>query len=153
MVENAPVGKATLIKLDEMRCNVYKQKDKLGWPTTGIVKPMMVADLAEDYEVAAVPNYLEGLSALKRLNPEMVIVNVSLPLIDGWEACRELSRDFGLPVMLLGRNGGDAGWEKAFDAGADFYLKTPFSKLEILSRIKAILRRTCRSNHPSLPRR
>jgi len=47
VVENAPVGKATLIKLDEMHCNVYKQKDKLGWPTTGIVKPMMVADLAE----------------------------------------------------------------------------------------------------------
>ena len=117
------------------------------------LRKQLAADLAEDYEVTAVPNYLEALSALKRLNPEIVIVNVSLPLIDGWEACRELSQGFGLPVMLLGKNGGDAGWEKAFDAGADFYLKTPFSKLEILSRIKAILRRTCHNGYPSLPRR
>ena len=116
------------------------------------IRKRLLTDLADDYEVTAVPNYLEALSALKRLNPEMVIVNVSLPLIDGWEACRELSQGFGLPVMLLGKNGGDAGWEKAFDAGADFYLKFPFSKLEILSRIKAILRRT-RLSPASLPRR
>lgn len=115
------------------------------------LRKQLMADLSGDYEVAAVPNYLEALSALKRLNPQMVITNVSLPLIDGWEACRELSQSFGLPVMLLGKNGGDSSWEEAFAAGADFYLKIPFSKLEILSRIKAILRRTCRG-YPSLSR-
>ena len=113
----------------------------------------LVSDLADDYEVAAVPNYLEALSVLNRLNPELVIMNVSLPLIDGWEACQELSQSFGLPVMLLGKNSGADAWEKAVAAGAEFYLRTPFSKLELTSRIKAILRRTSRKNFPSLPKR
>ena len=114
------------------------------------LRKQLAADLSGDYEVTAVPNYLEALSALKRLNPEMVIMNVSLPLIDGWESCQDLSQGFGLPVMLLGKNGGDAVWEKALEAGADFYLKIPFGRLEILSRIKAILRRT-RMSPASLP--
>ena len=46
-VENAPVGKATLQKLEELGCNIYKNKGKLGWPTVGTTKPMMVADLGD----------------------------------------------------------------------------------------------------------
>jgi len=89
----------------------------------GIPEPrkQLAVDLANEYEVAAVPNYLAGLSALKRLNPEMLIMNLRLPLIDGWE--------------------------RTFDAGSDFSLKVPFSKLKILSRIKSILRRTSRKSH------
>lgn len=45
VVENAPTGKATLLKLQELHCNIYKNKGKLGWPTIGITKPMMVEDL------------------------------------------------------------------------------------------------------------
>lgn len=109
--------------------------------------------LSADYQVNSVPNYLEALSALKRLTPELVIINTSLPVINGWEACRELTKDFGLPVMLMGRNGDKTCWGKACEAGAEFYLKVPFSKLEILSRIKAILRRTqCIPLPPSLGR-
>ncbi|MFA5315854.1 MAG: response regulator [Dehalococcoidales bacterium] len=104
--------------------------------------------LTADYHIYAVPNYLESISALRRISPEMVIINASLPVVDGWEACREIIRDFGLPVMLLGKNNDNSCWERAFEAGADFYLKIPFSKLEILCRIKAILRRTRRSANP-----
>jgi len=100
--------------------------------------------LADDYRICSVPNYLEALSALPKLAPEMAIVNASLPVIDGWEACRELAKDFGLPVMLLGKISDETCWEKAIECGADFYLRLPFARLEIQSRIRAILRRTRR---------
>jgi len=65
-----------------------------------------------------------------------------LPGRDGIEACSELNIVFGVPVILIGENPDAEVWERAVDAGADFYIRKPFSCDEsLVARVRAILRR------------
>ncbi len=68
-------------------------------------------------------------------------MNVELPWLDGWRACYWLHQIFGIPVLLLGLEKNDETWVRAVQAGADFYFRMPFSRLELTARVRAILRR------------
>lgn len=92
------------------------------------------------FVVVNVSNYLEALSKLDELKPDMVIVDEALG--ESMEVCYQLHSTFGIAVILLGKDCGDEIWAKALvEAGADFYLRKPFSHLELAARVKAILRR------------
>lgn len=93
------------------------------------------------FQIADVSNYFEALWRLNEFKPDLVIMNVELPLLDGWEACYCLHQTFGIPIILLGRDPRDKAWVRAVQAGADFYLRVPFSCSELAARVKAILRR------------
>ncbi len=93
------------------------------------------------FNVVGVTNYLEALLGMDDFKPDLVIMDEDLPLDDGWEACYQLHRAFGLPVILLGVNYGGDIWLRALEAGADFYLRIPFSSLELTARARAIIRR------------
>ncbi len=93
------------------------------------------------FNVVSVTNYLEALLSLDNFQPDLVIMDENLPLVDGWEACYQLHCAFGLPVILVGADYADDAWAKALEAGADFYLRIPFSSLELTARAKAIIRR------------
>jgi len=94
----------------------------------------------ERFLVSGMADYREALAKLAELKADMVILDRDLPALDSREACRRL-RGAGIPVMLLGDDTGDEVWAELMRAHADFYLKRPFSGLELAARIRAILRR------------
>ena len=86
-------------------------------------------------------NYPEALVVLSMLKPDIVIVDEILPSRDGKDVCYELTKNFGIPAILLGVGSDDESWLRAFEAGADSYLKKPVYYREAVARVKAILRR------------
>jgi len=72
---------------------------------------------------------------------DIIITDEVLPSRDGIGACAQLRSNFGIPIILLGKDSTGKQWAKAVEAGADFYLKKPFGYKELVARVKAILRR------------
>jgi len=87
----------------------------------------------------------DGPSGLRRMVDEqhdLVILDVMLPRLDGFEVLRRARRRTDVPVILLTTRGGHDDRIEGFNAGADDYLPKPFSAIELLARIRAVLRRT-----------
>jgi two-component system KDP operon response regulator KdpE len=83
----------------------------------------------------------DGLRKAYQGQPDLIILDVMLPGMDGFEVCRRL-RDFSdVPIIFLTARNTDSGVLKGFGSGADDYLKKPFNIEELLARIRAILRR------------
>ena len=93
------------------------------------------------FRVTDASDYFEALWQMDESQQDLVILNLQLPSLDGWEVCSRIHWSFGVPVILLGNDKNDEAWIRAVQAGADFYLKEPFNCLELTARIKAILRR------------
>jgi DNA-binding response OmpR family regulator len=93
------------------------------------------------YEVAAA---FDGEQALQRLHehmPELVILDVNLPIRDGFEVLAELRRTSQVPVMMLTVRAGEEDEVRGLDLGADDYLHKPFSPRALLARVRSLLRR------------
>ena len=102
----------------------------------------LASTLARDaFEVVSVPDYFDALAELRKFQPDLAIVGADLPLLDGLKACYHLRQTFGIPVILMGSNSDTEAWVAALRAGADFYMRMPFSYRELIARVKAILRR------------
>jgi DNA-binding response OmpR family regulator len=104
-------------------------------------KTCTLALLEADFQVVEVSNCLEAIMELDSLCPDLVILDEKLPLVDGWETSYLLHHACGLPIIVLGDNYGEEIWDRMLRAGADFYLRMPFSRLELVGRIRAILQR------------
>ncbi|MBI5879007.1 MAG: response regulator transcription factor [Chloroflexi bacterium] len=102
----------------------------------------LVTDLlqAEGYAVASVLDSSESLRRAFEFRPDVVLLDINMPTLDGWEVCRKL-RDFydGTIIMLTGRDG-ELDKVKGLDLGADDYMVKPLSGLELLARIRSHLR-------------
>ncbi len=86
----------------------------------------------------------DGLEALRQHaagKPDLVILDVNLPGIDGFEVCRRIRVDSDTPVMMLTVRGEEADQVRGLDLGADDYLAKPFSPRTLLARVRALLRR------------
>ena len=95
------------------------------------------------YEVCSEPTGLDALRAIKNTSPDLVILDVNLPDIDGFEVCRRIRNDgFRSPVIFLTARDSTDDLRTGFDGGGDDYLTKPFSLEELTLRIEAILRRT-----------
>lgn len=97
------------------------------------------------FAVADVPDYSEALLKLDEFKPNMVIMDKESAGIEGWTACSELRQAHDVAIILMGKDSSGEAWMRAVEAGADFYLKKPFSYLVLVARVKAILRRYGRS--------
>jgi len=93
------------------------------------------------FATASVPDYPEELVKLDEFKPDMIIMDKVLPGGDGMEVCYQLRSTFGIPVVLLGEDSSDEVWKRVMEAEVDLYLIKPFSYLELVARVKAILRR------------
>ncbi len=94
------------------------------------------------FTVAAAADGRDGLRAFHDQRPDIVILDVGLPEMDGWtvlERIRELS---GVPVLMLTAHGQEAEKVRGLHAGADDYLTKPFSSAEFVARVQALLRRS-----------
>jgi two-component system alkaline phosphatase synthesis response regulator PhoP len=96
----------------------------------------------ENFRVEAVGDGEAALEAVKRLNPLLVVLDVMLPRLDGFEVCRRLRAEHN-PVAIIMLTARDEDIEKilGLELGADDYLTKPFNPRELVARIKAILRR------------
>lgn len=92
---------------------------------------------AEGVEVATAADGVEGLAAVRRLLPKVVLLDVMMPKMDGYEACRAIRQDpnlIGTYVIILTAKGQRSDELKAIENGADFYLSKPFDD-EIVLRV------------------
>lgn len=96
---------------------------------------------ARHYEVDVAATAEEGIASTAEHTPDAVILDLSLPGMDGIEACRQLREWYSGPILVLSVRSGDDDKISALDAGADDYLTKPFSTGELLARIRALLRR------------
>ncbi|RCW41905.1 response regulator transcription factor [Paenibacillus prosopidis] len=96
----------------------------------------------EGYEVTTASNGMEGLKVLLTTEPDLLILDVMMPQVDGWEVCRRV-REGGstVPIMMLTAKDDVIDRVKGLDLGADDYLVKPFALEELLARARALLRR------------
>jgi DNA-binding response OmpR family regulator len=83
----------------------------------------------------------QALELARRHNPSFVILDLMLPLLDGWEVCRELRRSSDVPILILSAREEEIDRVSGLTLGADDYVVKPFSPRELVARVKAILRR------------
>ena len=83
-----------------------------------------------------------GLAMAEQHQPVMIILDLMLPKIDGWEVCRRLKRKSDIPLIMLTARGDEIDRVSGLTLGADDYLVKPFSPRELMARVKAVLRRT-----------
>jgi DNA-binding response OmpR family regulator len=93
------------------------------------------------FEVEVANDGLAGLRSLYQSRPDIVILDVTMPKMDGWEVCRRIRELDDVPVIMLTAKSDMPCRVKGFDLGADDYVTKPFELPELLARVRAILRR------------
>jgi len=101
----------------------------------------------EDAEVRVVEasDCVEALALARRLRPDLILLDVHMPRLDGLEACRQIRRDPALaqtPIVMLTAAGQEADRARGREAGADEYLTKPFSPLALLALVEALVPET-----------
>lgn len=100
----------------------------------------------EGYRVATVHDGEAALEAVRRQRPDVVVLDVMLPKVDGFEVCRRLrAEDNPVPIIMLTARDDDIDKILGLELGADDYLTKPFNPRELVARVKAILRRVERA--------
>jgi DNA-binding response OmpR family regulator len=98
---------------------------------------------SEGYQVESARDGREALEKIAAIHPSLVVLDLMMPEIDGWEVTRRLRQsDARTPIIMLTAKGDDADKIIGLDMGADDYLAKPFNPRELVSRVKAVLRRT-----------
>jgi two-component system KDP operon response regulator KdpE len=97
---------------------------------------------ARGYEVSTATTGHAALEAVDRQPPQLVILDLGLPDLDGVEVCRRLREGRAIPILVLSARGAEQDKVAALDAGADDYVTKPFGSEELLARVRAALRRT-----------
>ncbi len=105
----------------------------------------------EGYHVHTAEDGAQGLEAARRLKPDLVILDVMLPQIDGFEVCRILRRETDVPILMLTAKGEEIDRVVGLELGADDYVTKPFSVRELLARLRAMLRRSRLASEPPSP--
>jgi DNA-binding response OmpR family regulator len=103
---------------------------------------MLVYNLErQNYEVHTVEDGRQGLQLARELLPDLIILDVMLPGIDGFELCRLLRRELSVPILMLTARTEEIDKIVGLEMGADDYVTKPFSMRELMARVKAHLRR------------
>ena len=106
---------------------------------------------ARGYDVLSAVSGRSGLDALDREKPDLVVLDLGLPDVDGIDVCRQVRQVSNVPIVVLSARGGEGDKVAALDAGADDYVTKPFGPEELLARIRAALRRSDNSTIVSGP--
>lgn len=93
------------------------------------------------FQVLAYTHPQKGLSAIKKEQPDLIILDIMLPDMDGFEVCQKIRRDYTIPIIMLTARGEVTDRIVGLEIGADDYLPKPFEPRELVARIQSILRR------------
>jgi DNA-binding response OmpR family regulator len=114
-----------------------------------------IAQLARDYlehagfEVLITGDGPSALSAVRQRHPDLVVLDLGLPGLDGLDVTRQLRRDSTIPIVMLTARDDELDKLLGLELGADDYLTKPFSPRELVARVRAVLRRTETATAPS----
>ncbi|MBI2288546.1 MAG: response regulator transcription factor, partial [Chloroflexi bacterium] len=97
------------------------------------------------YEVLAATNGIEALQTFETELPDLVLLDIMMPKMDGFEVCRRLREWSQTPIIMLSARGDESDKVKCLDLGADDYITKPFGASELIARVKAVMRRTERA--------
>jgi two-component system alkaline phosphatase synthesis response regulator PhoP/two-component system response regulator ResD len=106
-----------------------------------------IADLAriyltkEGFEVITAEDGDEGLQLFRSRNPTLIVLDLMLPGVDGWEITRQIRKESNIPIIMLTARSEDVDRIVGLELGADDYLTKPFNPRELVARVKAVLRR------------
>ena len=95
----------------------------------------------EGYEASTAGDGYSGLEAAQAQRPDVIVLDLMLPGIDGLELCRRIRRKSAVPIIMLTARGDEMDRVVGLEVGADDYLAKPFSMRELLARVRALLRR------------
>ncbi len=104
----------------------------------------------EGYEVAVAHSGNEGLEKIKQEKPHVIILDIMLPEVDGWDICQRLRPADDIPIIMLSAKDKDTDRITGLELGADDYVTKPFSPKEVVARVKALLRRTRQEKEESM---
>jgi two-component system cell cycle response regulator len=119
-----------ILVVDDQPGNVFLLQDRLS---------------REGFEVITAYDGTSGIKVAREQNPDLILLDIMMPGIDGFEVCREISsNDFTnhIPIILVTALNSSEDTQKGFDCGAFDYIKKPFNKIELLARVKAAVRFT-----------
>jgi DNA-binding response OmpR family regulator len=103
----------------------------------------------EGYEVISAEDGESGLELFRQARPDLVVLDLMLPRLDGFEVCRRLRRESDVPVLMLTARDTELDRVVGLEIGADDYLAKPFSMRELIARVRAMLRRSARVGTPA----
>jgi len=103
-----------------------------------LVKVLLKDDGVDVYEAS---DGLEALLEVEKTKIDMVILDIMMPNMDGWQLCKKLREDYDFPILMLTAKGETKEKIKGFQLGTDDYLVKPFEPMELIMRVKALLRR------------
>jgi DNA-binding response OmpR family regulator len=95
----------------------------------------------QDYSVQAVGDGLAALEIARKIHPDLVLLDLMLPGMDGFEVCRILRQEMNIPILILTARDDEIDRVIGLEIGADDYITKPFSMRELMARVKAHLRR------------
>ena len=105
----------------------------------------------ENFQVVTAEDGAAALSMFETLNPDLILLDIMMPGMDGYEVCQRI-RDFSnIPVIMVTARADDSEVVEGLDTGADDYVTKPFSAKELTARVRAVLRRSQSQEHPGLP--
>ena len=95
----------------------------------------------EGYVVKIVNDGVSAINAFKQENPDLTLLDIMIPKLDGWQVCREIRKFSDKPIIMLTAKGETFDKVLGLELGADDYMVKPFDAKEVVARIKAVLRR------------
>ena len=105
---------------------------------------------SEGYQVDAAENGTVGLEKVKKNKYDAILLDIVMPELDGFSACREIFKFKRLPVLMLSARGEEYDKIHGFELGIDDYVVKPFSPKEVMLRLEVLIRRNQKPDHPSL---
>ncbi len=103
----------------------------------------------EGYEVVKAYNGVEALDEMRQNLPDLVVLDIMLPGLDGFEVCKQMRTESTVPILMVTAKDTDVDKIIGLEIGADDYMPKPFNPRELVARVKAILRRTYRQDYQS----
>lgn len=96
----------------------------------------------EDYEVSLAPDGAKALEMFDDVKPDLMLLDIMMPELDGWQVCREIRKKSSCPIIMLTAKGEVFDKILGLELGADDYVVKPFEAKEVIARVKAVLRRS-----------
>jgi DNA-binding response OmpR family regulator len=107
-----------------------------------IARPLRLYLEQAGYQVTTVDDGALAMPAFRARHPDLVLLDLALPHVDGWELCRQIRQSSAVPIIMLTARSEETDRIVGLELGADDYISKPFSPREVVARVRAVLRRT-----------